>query len=580
MLGTEKKEQRGQAVKRLRSLFDMHHIPVGAPENLGGVVLSLHENRHFAMDFWALVGALTSSESAALSDEEMLETVLESASGTESLAIAESLLPGVTELRQMLAGVDVAQPLELPDAISEPGDELLPQRKHSLERDVKEAPQQMAEVRQVARPMHRVEQAAPRPMPVADARAARRSIGEALARLEQTSRELREQLTAIDEHAAAAEQIGETANAYKFGSREAASLDLPQQAEPVAEARRDVDGVSMEPVRETLYAPEPTGTATEAQPGPQRGPQPASHVERPPAPVAAPAPEQPVFVPRRVHRLSQRGWATPEPDDDPAIVAPLSGYDAEQEPLPIARIVVGVVLLVALIAGRFFAARPDVGHMLLSSAGTSLHAAYRNIAERLSLLKREATTPTRYSADDTTDGGTTPAERNSTPADANRTVGDAPAPGAPVSNATADPATWPGASEAAKPQLTVTPQTPLKRPTADDTTATRHAPVKSSAADERVLRVPASKMATNLVASRVPAYPEAAKAQEIEGPVELEIIVAPSGAVKLVQAIDGDRHLRAAAEEAVTKWRYRPYLLNGRPVEIITTVRVDFRLPK
>jgi TonB family protein len=87
-------------------------------------------------------------------------------------------------------------------------------------------------------------------------------------------------------------------------------------------------------------------------------------------------------------------------------------------------------------------------------------------------------------------------------------------------------------------------------------------------------------MAANLIASRVPAYPEAAKAQDIEGPVVMEVVVAASGAVKQVHVIDGDRHLRAAAEEAVLKRRYRPYLLNGSPVEVATIVRVDFRLPQ
>jgi TonB family protein len=87
-------------------------------------------------------------------------------------------------------------------------------------------------------------------------------------------------------------------------------------------------------------------------------------------------------------------------------------------------------------------------------------------------------------------------------------------------------------------------------------------------------------MAENLITSRVPAYPEAAKAQEIEGPVVMEVVVATTGAVKQVHVINGDRHLRAAAEESVLKRRYRPYLLNGTPVEVATIVRVDFRLPQ
>jgi TonB family protein len=100
------------------------------------------------------------------------------------------------------------------------------------------------------------------------------------------------------------------------------------------------------------------------------------------------------------------------------------------------------------------------------------------------------------------------------------------------------------------------------------------------AASASLERVPASIMARNLVASRVPAYPEPARTQRIEGPVELEVVVTPDGLVKYAHAIDGDRHLRGAAEEAVSRWRYRPYIENGSAIEIVTTVRVDFRLPQ
>jgi TonB family protein len=85
-------------------------------------------------------------------------------------------------------------------------------------------------------------------------------------------------------------------------------------------------------------------------------------------------------------------------------------------------------------------------------------------------------------------------------------------------------------------------------------------------------------MEANLVASRVPAYPEFAKAEGIEGPVVMEAVISKSGAVDHVRVIEGDRHLRSAAEEAVLKWRYRPYFVNGRAVDVATVIRVDFRL--
>lgn len=95
-----------------------------------------------------------------------------------------------------------------------------------------------------------------------------------------------------------------------------------------------------------------------------------------------------------------------------------------------------------------------------------------------------------------------------------------------------------------------------------------------------VLRVPASTMAANLITSRVPAYPESARAQEIEGSVIMDVVISQTGTVKYVRVIDGDRHLRAAAQDAVLRWRYKPYLLNGEAVEVATTVKLDFRLPQ
>jgi TonB family protein len=85
-------------------------------------------------------------------------------------------------------------------------------------------------------------------------------------------------------------------------------------------------------------------------------------------------------------------------------------------------------------------------------------------------------------------------------------------------------------------------------------------------------------MEANLVASRVPAYPEYAKAEGIEGPVVMEAVISKTGMVDHVRVIEGDRHLRSAAADAVLRWRYKPYTVNGRPVDVATVVRVDFRL--
>jgi len=98
--------------------------------------------------------------------------------------------------------------------------------------------------------------------------------------------------------------------------------------------------------------------------------------------------------------------------------------------------------------------------------------------------------------------------------------------------------------------------------------------------DTSVARVPAATMAANLLTSRAPVYPELARTLQVQGPVTLEILVTSTGAVRHAQMIDGDRRLAVAAQEAVRRWRYKPYLLNGEPVDVTTTVRLDFRLPE
>lgn len=77
-----------------------------------------------------------------------------------------------------------------------------------------------------------------------------------------------------------------------------------------------------------------------------------------------------------------------------------------------------------------------------------------------------------------------------------------------------------------------------------------------------------------------PMYPESAKAQGIEGTVLLNAVIGKDGSLLSVavanKSVDPD--LAAAALDAVKQWRFRPTLLNGEPVEIITTITVDFKL--
>jgi len=75
-----------------------------------------------------------------------------------------------------------------------------------------------------------------------------------------------------------------------------------------------------------------------------------------------------------------------------------------------------------------------------------------------------------------------------------------------------------------------------------------------------------------------PVYPAIAKAARVSGTVVLRATISKSGTIENLTVVDGPPMLRQAALDAVRSWRYRPYLLNGEPVEVDTTVNVIFSL--
>jgi TonB family protein len=84
--------------------------------------------------------------------------------------------------------------------------------------------------------------------------------------------------------------------------------------------------------------------------------------------------------------------------------------------------------------------------------------------------------------------------------------------------------------------------------------------------------------AASIVRQDVPHYPEEARREHIQGNVVLHVIVGTNGAVKNIELVSGDPGLTDAAIEAVKQWKYKPTLLDGKPVEVDTLITVTFRL--
>jgi periplasmic protein TonB len=75
-----------------------------------------------------------------------------------------------------------------------------------------------------------------------------------------------------------------------------------------------------------------------------------------------------------------------------------------------------------------------------------------------------------------------------------------------------------------------------------------------------------------------PEYPAEARKQHAEGRVVLKVVISKEGDVTKLIVISGNPVLVPAALDAVKQWKYRPYLLNGQPVEVETQATVRFDL--
>ena len=82
----------------------------------------------------------------------------------------------------------------------------------------------------------------------------------------------------------------------------------------------------------------------------------------------------------------------------------------------------------------------------------------------------------------------------------------------------------------------------------------------------------------NLIYRVQPIYPPIARQARIQGSVELRAIVSRAGTIENLAVVSGHPILVKAALEAVRQWRYRPYLLNGDPIEVETDITVNFVL--
>ena len=97
-------------------------------------------------------------------------------------------------------------------------------------------------------------------------------------------------------------------------------------------------------------------------------------------------------------------------------------------------------------------------------------------------------------------------------------------------------------------------------------------------AAESGLQVSPETMEKRIVTKVQPVYPEAARTAGTEGLVVLDAEIAADGNVQRLRPVSGPGLLVHSATEAVQSWKFEPYLSNGKPVAVETTIAVEFRL--
>ena len=92
------------------------------------------------------------------------------------------------------------------------------------------------------------------------------------------------------------------------------------------------------------------------------------------------------------------------------------------------------------------------------------------------------------------------------------------------------------------------------------------------------IRVGGNVQAANLIKKVTPTYPPLAKQARIQGTVRFNAVIGKDGTIQNLTVVSGHPLLVPAATDAVKQWVYKPTLLNGDPVDVLTTIDVNFTL--
>ena len=101
-------------------------------------------------------------------------------------------------------------------------------------------------------------------------------------------------------------------------------------------------------------------------------------------------------------------------------------------------------------------------------------------------------------------------------------------------------------------------------------------PESAATPDDQPIRISGGVQQGKLIRQVVPSYPPLALQAHIQGVVVLEATISKEGTIDSLRVVSGHPLLTHAAIDAVKQWMYRPTLLNGEPVAVVTTITVNF----
>jgi protein TonB len=109
------------------------------------------------------------------------------------------------------------------------------------------------------------------------------------------------------------------------------------------------------------------------------------------------------------------------------------------------------------------------------------------------------------------------------------------------------------------------------------TAAPPSVPAKAEMHDQTIL-VGGDVQAAKLIRRVQPVYPALARQVRVQGVVTLDAIIGTDGSIQMLRVLNGHPMLVRSALEAVQQWKYSPTILNGKAVEVKTTIEVRFTL--